>query len=49
MREHVGLHLARGTVEVAGTGPGPVNALVRLEDGRRVVVPRGQLFAQVEV
>lgn len=41
-----GLHLATGTVEVAGAGPGPINAAVRLEDGRRVVVPRGQLFKE---
>jgi hypothetical protein len=64
MRPLTGLHLATGTVEVAGRGPGPINAAVprelhkkrspcpinaavRLEDGRRVVVPRGNLF-QVE-
>lgn len=46
LREWVGLHLACGVVAVAGTGRGPVNALVQLEDGRRVVVPRGQLFKE---
>lgn len=44
LRGWTGLHLAHGVVVVAGTGRGPVNALVEFEDGRRVVVPRGQLF-----
>lgn len=45
LREYTGLHLATGTVVVAGApGGGPINALVALDDGRRVVVPRGQLF-----
>lgn len=44
LREYVGLHLARGVVVIAGGGRGPVNALVELDDGRRLVVPRGQLF-----
>lgn len=46
LREYTGLHLARGVVVVAGMGRGPVNALVELEDGRQVVVPRGQLFKE---
>lgn len=37
-------HLARGVVVKAGKGGGPVNALVRLDDGRMIVVPRGNLF-----
>jgi len=45
MRDWTGLHLARGTVVVAGTGGGPLNALVELDDGQRAVVPRGHLFA----
>lgn len=46
LRAYTGLHLARGVVVVAGTGRGPVNALVELEDGRQVVAPRGQLFKE---
>lgn len=38
VRDYTGLHLSRGVVVVAGTGRGPINALVELEDGRRVVV-----------
>jgi len=49
LRDWTGLHLARGTVAVAGTGGGPLNALVDLDDGRRVVVPRGQLFDDKEM
>ena len=37
-------HGARGIVTVAAIGPGPINALVRLDDGRAFVVPRGNLF-----
>jgi hypothetical protein len=44
MRDWVGLHLACGTVEHVNNGPGPINAVVRLDDGRRVAVPRGNLF-----
>ena len=44
LRAYVGLHLAHGTVVVAGSGRGPINALVVLDSGRRVVIPRGQLF-----
>jgi hypothetical protein len=37
-------HGRLGTVVVAGKGPGPVNALVRMEEtGTLVVVPRGNL------
>lgn len=39
-------HNARGTVFVAGRGPGPINAEIILEEGRRIVVPRGNLFKQ---
>lgn len=39
----VGLHLARGVVVVAASGPGPHNCLVALDDGRQVVVTRGQM------
>jgi len=44
LRGYTGLHLARSVVVVAGTGRGPINVLVVIEDDRRVVVPRGQLF-----
>lgn len=44
LREWTGLHLARGVVVTSGGARGPINALVELEDGRQVVVPRGQLF-----
>lgn len=39
-----GLHLAVGTVMTSGYGPGPINVEIKLDDGRRVVVPRGNLF-----
>ena len=38
-----GLHLATGTVTVAARGPGPINAEIRLDDGRAVIVPRGNM------
>jgi len=38
-----GLHLERGVVTVAGSGPGPINAAVALDDGRTVIVPRGNM------
>ena len=38
-----GLHLALGVVTVAGKGPGPINATVALDDGRTVIVPRGNM------
>ena len=38
-----GLHLERGVVTVAGSGPGPINAAVKLDDGRTVIVPRGNM------
>lgn len=44
----VGLHLARGVVLCAGTGRGPINVLVDLEDGRLVVIPRGNLSEEVQ-
>lgn len=37
------LHGHRGVVICAGTGRGPVNAAVQLRDGRKIVVPRGNL------
>lgn len=43
LRPLTGLHGARGVVCIAGRGPGPINALVELECGRLVVVPRGHL------
>lgn len=39
-----GLHGARGTIVLAGRGR-PRNHLVRLDDGRRVIVPAGHLVA----
>lgn len=41
-----GLHLATGEVVAAARGPGPRNALVRLDGGRLVVVGGGNLFAR---
>ena len=38
-----GLHLERGVVTVAGRGPGPINAAVALDNGRTVIVPRGNM------
>ena len=38
-----GLHLERGVVTVAGSGPGPINATVVLDDGRTAIVPRGNM------
>lgn len=49
LRDYTGLHLARGVVMVVGAGGGPINALVELDRGRRVVVPRGNLFTVKEV
>lgn len=45
MRAWVGLHLTRGTIEHVNNGLGPINAVVALDCGRRVAVPRGNLFA----
>lgn len=33
-----------GVVVTSGKGPAPVNALIELTTGKRVVVPRGSLF-----
>lgn len=33
-----------GVVAAASRGPGPRNHLIRLDDGRSVVVPAGQVF-----
>ena len=38
------LHGERGAVVTAASGPGPVNALVSLDRGGRVIVPRGNLM-----
>lgn len=49
-REWFGLHLAEGVVVVApGPGRGPRNHLVELDDGRRLVVPGGNLRELREV
>jgi hypothetical protein len=54
MRPITGLHRLFGVVLCAGTGPGPINALVkvqvRLDENlrpvtKKVVVPRGNLFS----
>lgn len=45
-KQRPALHLATGDVVAAARGPGPMNALVRLDDGRLVVVPRGNFFAR---
>ena len=42
-------YLQAGVVEVAGKGPGPINALILLDGGQRVVVPRGNLFQRKEI
>lgn len=41
-------HDRHGVVVVASNGRGPINALVELDGGELVVVPRGNLFAVVE-
>lgn len=38
-------HGATGTVQFCGGGPGPINAVVRLDDGHLACVPRGNLVA----
>ncbi len=37
-------HGETGIVLIAGKGPGPITALVWLDNGRMVVVPRGNLW-----
>lgn len=44
LREVCPHHLATGTVLIAAKGPGPISALVVLDDGTEITVPRGQLF-----
>jgi hypothetical protein len=39
-------HLARGVALLMGHGPGPHNVLVLLDDGRRVVVPCGNVAGE---
>ncbi len=41
-------HDRTGAVLAAASGPGPVNALVKLDGGEAVVVPRGNLFLEAE-
>ena len=36
-------HGMRGVVTAGGIGPGPINAAVKLDDGRVMVVPRGNI------
>jgi len=36
-------HGVHATVERAANGPGPINAQVRTDTGRRTIVPRGNL------
>lgn len=43
MRSVTKYHGLRGVVEVAGHGPGPINAQVRLDCGAVVIVPRGNM------
>lgn len=43
LRPVTGLHLRTGRIVCAGRGPGPLNALVALDGGDLVVVPRGHL------
>lgn len=42
-------HGRAGAVLVVGGGPGPLNALVLLDGGGAVVVPRGNLVAEVPI
>jgi hypothetical protein len=47
LRDLIGLHDRIGRIEIAASGPGPLNSLIRFPgfDGDiRVVVPRGNLF-----
>ena len=46
-RAVIPFHKFFGLVEAAGTGPGPINALVWVplnDKSHRIVIPRGQLF-----
>jgi hypothetical protein len=36
-------HDCRGIVQIAAHGPGPRNVLVKIHNGQRFVVPRGNL------
>jgi len=44
-----GLHLATGTVVIVSHGPGPINAEIRLDDGRAVIVPRGNMVRTTQI
>ena len=37
-------HGSRGVVIAVSRGPGPINALIQLQSGPQVVVPRGNLI-----
>ena len=37
---------AYGVIEISANGKGPINALVQLDSGVKVVVPRGNLKAE---
>lgn len=39
-------HLQVGEILIPGKGPGPINHLVLLDNGEKVVVPRGNLFKE---
>lgn len=39
-------HLTTGLVLKAANGPGPINALVELDNNTLLVVPRGNLFLE---
>ena len=44
MRDVIGLHLVTGTVIRVATGSKSINAEIRLDNGKTVIVPRGNLF-----
>jgi hypothetical protein len=46
LRHDTGLHGATGSIETVASGVKTKNALVRLDNGRRVVAPRGNLFIE---
>lgn len=48
VRELIPYHGCLGTIVIVGIGPGPINSLVELTDGRKVCVPRGNLFLKEE-
>jgi DNA helicase TIP49 (TBP-interacting protein) len=44
MQDVVGLHLKTGTIIRVANGTKTINAEVRLDNGKTVIVPRGNLF-----